>query len=202
MRKTNNPTPGSGLWRFSLRVYRRPGVAAACLLLQDRHGIDVNLMLYAAYVAVSGRGAVDARALAAGERAVRDWGRTVILPLRRLRDQLKGIGVAAPTRRRILAAELEAEKEAQRRLAELLAPAKDRTSKERRTDLTAALAAIAARSRPKLGRAGRKALATITRACSEAIGQPRRRRVGPLASPQRRTRPESRPKRSSTRPTV
>ncbi|WP_162914958.1 TIGR02444 family protein [Desertibaculum subflavum] len=200
MPKTKKSTSGAGLWRFSLRLYRRRGVADACLALQDRHGIDVNLLLYAAYAAVSGRGAVDAGALAAANRAIEGWRLLVILPLRRLRGQLKGVATAAPARKRVLAAELEAEKEAQRRLAGLLGPRQDRTPEARRGDLAVALAAVAGRARPKLGTAGRKAIATIARAARAELDQ-RRRRVGPLVSPQRRTRPASRPNRSSTRPT-
>ena len=201
MPKTNNPTAKAGLWRFSLRVYRKPGVAGACLGLQDRHGLDINLLLYAAYAAVSGRGAVDARGLAEANRAIEGWRLIVIQPLRQIRRHLKGIAGAVPTRQRVLAAELVAEREAQRRLAELLGPPRKRSPEERRADLTAALDCVARRARPKLAAAGRKAIATIAGGCREEIAQPRRRRVGPLPSPQRRTRPASRPKRSSTRPT-
>lgn len=201
MPKTKNPTSGAGLWRFSLRLYRRRGVADACLGLQDRHGIDVNLLLYAAYVAVSGRGAVDARALAAADRTVEGWRLLVLQPLRQVRRHLKGSASATPTRRKILSAELVAEREAQRRLGALLGPPVARSTQERSVDLGVALAAVARRARPKLGSAGCKAIATIARACRAEIAQPRRRRVGPLASPQRRTRPASRPNRSSTRPT-
>src|SRR5260221_13755017 len=37
---------GSPLWRFSLRFYRRPGVADACIALQDGCGGDVNILLF------------------------------------------------------------------------------------------------------------------------------------------------------------
>ncbi|MCC4265469.1 TIGR02444 family protein [Oceanimonas baumannii] len=33
------------LWQFSEQHYGRPGVAAACLSLQDEHGANVNLLL-------------------------------------------------------------------------------------------------------------------------------------------------------------
>ncbi|WP_107853203.1 TIGR02444 family protein [Oceanimonas marisflavi] len=33
------------LWRFSEQHYGRPGVATACLQLQDEHGANVNLLL-------------------------------------------------------------------------------------------------------------------------------------------------------------
>ena len=176
-------------------------MAEACLGLQDRHGLDVNLLLYAAYAALSGRGAVDAQALARANRAIEGWRLHVIQPLRQMRRYLKGLEAAAPTRQRILAAELTAEREAQMRLAELLAPPARRAAEQRRSDLMAALDAAARNARPKLGAAGRKAIATIARVCRAEIAQPRRRRVGPLPSPQRRTKPASRPNRSSTRPT-
>jgi uncharacterized protein (TIGR02444 family) len=35
----------TGFWDFSLTLYGRPGVAPACLALQDRFGADVNLLL-------------------------------------------------------------------------------------------------------------------------------------------------------------
>jgi len=45
---------GGAFWRFSLDAYGRPGVAAACLDLQDRHGCDVNLILYALWLGRAG----------------------------------------------------------------------------------------------------------------------------------------------------
>jgi len=42
---------GNPFWDFSLAVYRRPGVAAACLRLQDEAGVDVNLLLYFCWLA-------------------------------------------------------------------------------------------------------------------------------------------------------
>mgnify|MGYP001460985468 CR=1 FL=1 len=39
----------NGFWRFSLTVYRRPGVEAALLALQERCGSDTNLLLYACW---------------------------------------------------------------------------------------------------------------------------------------------------------
>jgi hypothetical protein len=46
----NNP-----LWVFSLQRYQQPGVAQACLEAQDRCGADVNLLLYAAWLASHGQ---------------------------------------------------------------------------------------------------------------------------------------------------
>jgi uncharacterized protein (TIGR02444 family) len=46
---------GSDFWRFSLSFYRTQDVPAACISLQDRHGLDVNIMLFALWLASMGR---------------------------------------------------------------------------------------------------------------------------------------------------
>ena len=46
---TQSATPsaqGSPFWRFSLRLYRAPGVGDACIALQETSGVDVNLLLF------------------------------------------------------------------------------------------------------------------------------------------------------------
>ena len=48
--------PAHPFWDFSLALYRKPGVAAACLRLQDGPGLDVNLLLYACWTAANGAG--------------------------------------------------------------------------------------------------------------------------------------------------
>ena len=47
-------TQREGLWDFSLRVYRAPGVSDWCLALQDGHGADVNILLWAAWLGAAG----------------------------------------------------------------------------------------------------------------------------------------------------
>jgi uncharacterized protein (TIGR02444 family) len=36
------PSQGSPFWRFSLQFYRQPGVAEACIALQEESSVDVN----------------------------------------------------------------------------------------------------------------------------------------------------------------
>ena len=79
----------SPFWRFSLALYARPGVAEACVDLQDRHGVDVNVLLFLLWLAATGR------RLSAGEvKAVDDrvdaWRAAAVVPLRALRRKLKG----------------------------------------------------------------------------------------------------------------
>ena len=41
---TPSSAQGSPFWRFSLRFYRQPKVADACIALQEEAGVDVNLL--------------------------------------------------------------------------------------------------------------------------------------------------------------
>src|SRR5215510_7813899 len=83
-------SPESDLWRFSSDFYPLPGVAPALIALQDRDGLDVNLILFALWLGVVGRGPLDQANLAAAERAVRDIKTEIVEPLRALRRRLKG----------------------------------------------------------------------------------------------------------------
>ena len=76
------------LWRFSLVFYRRPGVASACLALQDAAGVDVNVMLYLLYLAGRGR-KVDADDMRRIEEVAAVWRDAVVAPLREIRRKLK-----------------------------------------------------------------------------------------------------------------
>ena len=104
--------PPSPFWSFSLAIYRKPGVAEACLALQDRHAIDVNLLLAALFSGAGGI-ALDADAWAMLEGAVGAYHREVVRPLRAARRALTplepGSPVAAQLRSAVKAAELDAE---------------------------------------------------------------------------------------------
>ncbi len=49
-------------WDFSLAVWGREAVEPACLALQERHGIDVNVLLFCGWAGRRGR-ALDAAVL-------------------------------------------------------------------------------------------------------------------------------------------
>ncbi len=73
------------LWDFAVRLYGEPGVGEACLALQDGFGVDVPLMLWAAWL---GEGAGPA-AIRAGDRAVGPWRARAVRPVRALRRHLR-----------------------------------------------------------------------------------------------------------------
>jgi uncharacterized protein (TIGR02444 family) len=106
---------GSPLWRFSLGFYRQPGVAEACIALQDRDGVDVNVLLFLLWLASEKRRLGFAQARALCDRA-HPWRDDVVAPLRTVRRSLKGgsalveAATAELFRTRIKAVELEAER--------------------------------------------------------------------------------------------
>lgn len=122
--------PAHPFWDYSVELYARPGVEAACLELQRRHGLDVNLVLLACWLATRGI-PLDQASVARAGRAVESWRREVVDPLRALRNHLKmALGdrdpgsiaeawpdLVAAVRERALALELDAEHLAQLCLA-------------------------------------------------------------------------------------
>jgi uncharacterized protein (TIGR02444 family) len=116
--------PATPFWDYSLAVYARPGVAEACLALQDRHGLDVNILLFCCWAGQRGR-ALSAAELEGLMAAVGPWHEGVVKPLRAVRRWLKGQstapGAAAEAlRQEVKAQELEAERIEQQILAETL----------------------------------------------------------------------------------
>lgn len=113
-------------WRFSLALYARPGVAPACLVLQDQFGRDVNVALYGLWLGASGRGALSAATLADIDRKAAPWREQVVEKLRAARRAIKAqdAGESAALYAKAKAVELEAERMLQHRLA-AQAPAAD-----------------------------------------------------------------------------
>ncbi|MBK1667907.1 TIGR02444 family protein [Rhodovibrio sodomensis] len=75
-------------WQFSLALYGRPGVDSACLSLQDRHGLDVNLLLLCTWAGHAGFRLSRADIAELTDR-VADWQQSVVQPLRAVRQWLK-----------------------------------------------------------------------------------------------------------------
>jgi uncharacterized protein (TIGR02444 family) len=75
-------------WQFSGSVYARRGVAEACLALQERHRLDVNLLLFCAWAGSRGR-RLDGGDLGLLRSVARPWHDQVVAPLRQVRRWLK-----------------------------------------------------------------------------------------------------------------
>jgi uncharacterized protein (TIGR02444 family) len=81
--------PAHAFWDFSISLYGKPGVAPACLALQERHGVDVNALMFCVWLAESGRGPAPKAALDEAFAAVAAWHQQVVRTLRPLRQRLK-----------------------------------------------------------------------------------------------------------------
>ena len=105
------PEGGSDLWSFCSFVYAEPGVANACLKLQDEQGADISLLLAALWSAVEGPGLLGGDDLVALEELVAPFRDNVVRPLRQVRRWMKAAGYHPdPLRERIKAEELAAER--------------------------------------------------------------------------------------------
>ncbi len=124
--------PNCAFWTFSTDLYGRPGVEAGCLALQERHDLDVNLLLFALWLADCGV-VFDAPMLERAKATVASWHAETTGPLRAVRRQLRHrIETADPDdiagrwpdqvtafRRKILQLELDSEHLAQLALGHL-----------------------------------------------------------------------------------
>jgi uncharacterized protein (TIGR02444 family) len=101
--------------RFALSVYDVDGVPAACVLLQSSFDLDVNLLLFGAYLGAVRGQALSARDVEAIRSHVGPWHREVVRPLRGVRQRLKTGPTPAPgpataeLRRRVQELELQSE---------------------------------------------------------------------------------------------
>lgn len=80
--------PQSAFWTFSADLYDRPGVEAACLALQERHDLDVNLLLFALWLADCGV-VLDLPVFERARATVTSWQAETTIPLRTVRRQLR-----------------------------------------------------------------------------------------------------------------
>ncbi|MGE0258095.1 MAG: TIGR02444 family protein [Alphaproteobacteria bacterium] len=109
---------GSGLWRFSLALYARPGVAEALIALQDRAGLDVNLILFGLWIGMRGGQELGQHRFAAAAEIAADLN-SLVRDIRRLRRRLDGDAARdlRSLRGTVLRLELAVERRVQRRLA-------------------------------------------------------------------------------------
>jgi uncharacterized protein (TIGR02444 family) len=130
--------PANPFWDYAVELYRQKGVEGACLELQQRHGLDVNAVLFCCWLASRGIAADEAVLRRIVERT-EVWQEAFVRPLRAVRSRLKiTLADAAPgsiparwpelsaaLRRRVLALEIDGERLEQLLLAELAADLTD-----------------------------------------------------------------------------
>ena len=78
----------SPLWRFSNNIYRKEGVSEILLHVQDKFCIDVNMILFVAWLASINR-SLTATDIQDAQKLVSRWRVMVIVPVRNIRRSLK-----------------------------------------------------------------------------------------------------------------
>lgn len=135
--------PKCDLWDFSRQFYQGPEVESCCLYLQNQYGANVNLVLLACWVGVTGRGVLSHEQFAELAQQVDVWQAQVIKPLRQVRQQLKNMsGYGDETirqlRRNVMDCELDAEHREQlmlERALEFFLPINDISLEQRYEDV-------------------------------------------------------------------
>ena len=113
-------------WAFALAIYARPGVAEACLALQNEAGVDVMLLLTTTFAAVKHRLLLTPDEIRTLDEACRPWREQIVRPLRTVRSGLKSGPQPAPSeaterfRSQVKALELAAERLENKLLVECL----------------------------------------------------------------------------------
>lgn len=113
-------------WDWSLKVYGEPDVQRTLLILQDRHGLDVNMALWCVWAVAAGFGIVDDDTLAGGHAFSTEWTNKVTSNLRAARRGLRPAPAGCPAewaealRANTLELELDAERVEQDFLQALL----------------------------------------------------------------------------------
>jgi uncharacterized protein (TIGR02444 family) len=113
-------------WAFALDIYARPGVAHACLQLQNRASVDVMMFLMVGYAAVGHRILLTLPEIRELDEACRPWREQIVHPLRAIRIGLKAGPSPAPNseteqfRSKVKSIELAAERLQNQLLADRL----------------------------------------------------------------------------------
>jgi uncharacterized protein (TIGR02444 family) len=84
-------------WAFALDIYAKPGVADACLSLQNQAGVDVMMLLVIAFAAIKLRILLTPAEIRELDEACRPWREQVVWPLRAIRSGLKSGPLPAPS---------------------------------------------------------------------------------------------------------
>lgn len=79
----------TSLWTFTVSLYQQPGVEEECLLLQDRFGVNANLLFLSLYTGSEFGVILTGSDIDAAECAIADWNSQVVKVLRGLRQLLK-----------------------------------------------------------------------------------------------------------------
>lgn len=109
---TYDGLPSHEFWHYSLKLYSKIAVKDACLQLQNYYGVDVNLILFSCWYAVTGQGQISSHQWSLLLSKVATWQRDIVEGLRNIRALLSNfpeLSWASELRKEILMLELVGE---------------------------------------------------------------------------------------------
>lgn len=132
----SNTLPSHSFWQFSIDLYRNRDVENACLSLQNRHGLNVNLILFCCWAASESYGRLEKNDFHKAFAAINRWHEMVTLELRKLRRMVKKMNMYHTSYQKALEDEIAAEHIEQLMLADTLLkhPHERRTSGQKVAD--------------------------------------------------------------------
>jgi len=134
--------PSHPFWKYSLGIYKKEGVKDACLTLQNRRALNVNILLFSCWLGSTGRGRLEVQDLLKIFLVIDKWHEGVTENLRIIRNRLSGFGNpewSHGIRKLVLEDELAAEQVEQLLLVDTI----DRVAVEGRSVLQKATDAVA-----------------------------------------------------------
>ena len=169
--------PAESVKQFALALYAREGVSDACLHLQDRHDLDVPVVLYAAFAGAVRRQTLTVSGVETARARVEAWHREVVRPLRAVRQRLKTGPAPAPNditaqlRSQVQKIEIQAELIELDQLGALIPGLEPMPAAGSATECAAAAieTAVKAYSHTTIDDRDRKAIDTIAGAVSQQI---------------------------------
>jgi uncharacterized protein (TIGR02444 family) len=102
-------------WDYSLDVYRRDGVSPALISFQDRHNLDVNILLLCLWAGQSGRGVLSDSDFEHALSVSANWNPEIVCAIRDIRIRLRQEIALVPrdlsdaVRKKLLELEIECE---------------------------------------------------------------------------------------------
>ncbi len=81
--------PENEFWNFSLKIYGGDGVSRAFINIQDRHQMDVNMLLLGIWFGSTGRGQLSQKQVSDAIEITSIWNQKIVCNLRDVRDRLK-----------------------------------------------------------------------------------------------------------------
>src|SRR5688572_7909660 len=78
-------------WKFSIKIYGLPEVEQSLLTLQNERGLNINIILFCCWYSFGDQGRFNKQEIRQIVTNIQAWHDRIVLPLRRIRQQLKPV---------------------------------------------------------------------------------------------------------------